>query len=81
MSNYYAYILKGCDGRYYYGSCADLGKRLADHNKGKVRATKYRIPLIIHYFEEFSTRSEAYRRELFFKSIDGYQWLKNNKII
>ncbi len=78
---FYAYILKGKDGRFYYGSCKDLNKRLLNHNNGKVKATKFRRPLIVHYFEEFATRSEAYKREMFFKSIDGYLWLKNEKII
>jgi putative endonuclease len=46
-----------------------------------VRATKGRRPFIAHYFEEFSTRSEAYNREKFFKTIDGYNWLKEKGII
>ncbi len=79
---YYAYILKSSkDNRYYYGSCEDLNKRLAKHNSGKVKATKNRKPLICHYTEQFSSRSEAYRREHFFKSIDGYKWLKEQNII
>jgi putative endonuclease len=51
------------------------------HNKGKVRATKSRIPWKIHYYETFPTRKEAVQRELFFKSRSGYRWLKYNKII
>ncbi|WP_114789507.1 GIY-YIG nuclease family protein [Niabella yanshanensis] len=78
---YYAYILKGKDNRYYYGSCQDLEKRLATHNQGKVKSTKYRRPLVVHYFEKFATRSEAFRREMFFKSIDGYLWLRSQEII
>lgn len=70
---YYAYILKGRDGRHYYGSCHDLEKRLECHNCGKVKATRYRRPFQLHYYEEFATRSEAFRREMFFKSIDGYR--------
>jgi putative endonuclease len=79
---YNAYILKSSkDNRYYYGSCEDLNKRVAEHNSGKVKATKNRRPLNCHYFEQFGSRSEAYRREMFFKSIDGYNWLKEQKII
>lgn len=79
---YFAYILKSLkDNRYYYGSCEDLNKRLINHNSKKVKATKNRIPLVIHYFENFENRSEAYRREMFFKSIDGYKWLKQQNII
>jgi putative endonuclease len=78
---FYSYILKSLkDDRYYYGSCEDINKRLKEHNSGKVKATKNRIPFSIHYFEKHNSRSEAYKRELFYKSIDGYKWLKEQKI-
>ena len=67
----FAYILKSeKDGRYYYGSCADLEERIGEHNSGKVKATKHRRPFIIHHFENFDSRSEAFIRGKFFKSID-----------
>ena len=79
---YYAYILKSeKDGKYYYGSTGNLSERLLKHNKGEVKATKHRRPFVIHFFEEFETRSAAFRREHFFKSVDGYKWLKEAKII
>lgn len=79
---FFTYILKnGIDQTYYYGHTKDLEKRLKDHNKGKVRSTKSKRPWQIHYFEEFETKSEAYKRELFFKSIDGYNFLKEKNII
>ncbi len=78
---FYTYILKSeKDGRYYYGSCADLDIRLAKHNSGQVKATKHRIPFILHYKEEWISRSEAFKREQFFKSVNGYKWLKENRI-
>ncbi|HTY36341.1 MAG TPA: GIY-YIG nuclease family protein [Bacteroidota bacterium] len=69
------------DGRYYYGSTSDLDQRLAAHNSGSVRSTKSRRPLILHYKEHFDTTREARRRELFFKSIAGYRWLRENGVI
>ena len=79
---YYTYILKSNkDGKYYYGHTADLNSRITEHNNGKVRATKGRRPLIIHYYETLETKSEAVKRELFFKSIDGYIFLKQERII
>ena len=79
---YYVYILKSLkDQKYYYGHTADLNSRLKEHNYGKVKATKGRRPLVIHYSEEFPTKSEAAKRELFFKSIDGYIFLKRENII
>jgi len=76
------YILKSIkDGEYYFGHTKNLVKRLDYHNKGKVRSTKSRIPLIVHYTEKFTSKSEAFKRELFFKTINGYKFLKSNEII
>ena len=78
----YAYILKSLKtNRHYYGSTEDLTKRLSNHNGGKVRSTKAFRPWVIHYYETFQTKGEAARRELFFKSIDGYNFLKSENII
>ena len=82
MDIYYVYILKIIkDGTYYYGSTNNIDKRLEEHNKGKTRYTKGRKPWMLHYSEQFNSRSEAMKRELFFKSIDGYLYLKENQII
>lgn len=79
---FFTYILKSeKDGKYYYGSCENIELRLRQHNKGQVKSTKSRVPFTVHYFEEFSTRSEARKREYFFKTIPGYLWLKENSII
>ena len=79
---YSSYILKSLkDGGFYFGSCEDLSIRLKKHNGRKVRSTKSRVPFILLYFEEFASRSEAYKRELFFKSKEGRDWLYQNKII
>ncbi len=79
---FYAYILRSNSFQtYYYGSCKDVNERLKEHNAGKVRYTKGRRPWILHYFEQFESRSDAVRREKFFKTIEGYNYLKKNKII
>ena len=79
---YFAYILISLkDGRYYYGSTSNIDKRIIHHNSGKVKSTKNRKPLKLHYKEIFDTKKEAENRERYFKTIDGYIWLKQNKII
>jgi putative endonuclease len=79
---FFTYILHSeKDNKYYYGSTSDLESRIKAHNKGKVRSTKSRRPLMLVYSESFSTKKEAIQRELFFKSIAGYAWLKEQKII
>jgi putative endonuclease len=79
---FYSYILESeKDGKYYYGSTENLELRLIKHNKGYVKSTKARRPFVIHFFEEFNSRSEAFKREQYYKSVDGYIYLKENKII
>ncbi|HCN83782.1 MAG TPA: nuclease [Sphingobacteriaceae bacterium] len=78
---YFSYILKSeKDGKYYYGSTENLEKRLIKHNRGDVKATKGRRPFMVHFFEEHETRSLSYKRELFYKSIEGYRFLKEKGI-
>ncbi len=78
---YFTYILKSDkDGSYYYGSTSNISARLKEHNKGKVKYTRSHRSWKVYYLEKFDTRSEASKRELFFKSIDRYIWLKQNKI-
>ncbi|MEX2116525.1 MAG: GIY-YIG nuclease family protein [Bacteroidota bacterium] len=79
---FHSYILRSKkDGRFYYGSSESLEKRVAAHNAGRVRSTKSRRPWVLWFFEEFSTKGEARRRELFYKSFDGYHWLRSKGII
>ena len=82
MKMFFAYIIRSdLDGSHYYGHCEDLDIRIKRHNQGKVRSTKLKRPWKIHYFEEFPFRSDAYKRELFFKSRAGFRFLKEMKII
>ena len=77
-----AYILRSeRDGTYYYGSTENLEKRLKEHNSGEVKYTKGHRPYLVHHVEMFDTRREAGQRERFFKSIDGYRWLREQGII
>jgi len=79
---FYCYVLKSLkDGKYYYGHTANVELRLNQHNRKKVKSTKSRVPFVLHYCEAFKTKSEAAKRELFFKSINGFIFLKENNII
>ncbi len=69
MSTYYTYILfseKNAD--LYVGSTADVWKRFALHNAGKVRSTKAYRPWKLLETESFPSRSEAVVREKFLKT-------------
>jgi putative endonuclease len=76
------YILKSDETvRYYKGSCEEIEKRLANHNSGKVKSTKAFKPWSLHYSEVFESKSDALKRERFFKTRSGYRWLKSENII
>jgi putative endonuclease len=78
---FYAYVLKSDkNGRYYYGSTNDLDRRLYERNLGHTRSLKYMRPLRLVYSEEFSTLIEARRREIFFKSGKGREFIKGLKV-
>ena len=79
---YHTYILKSVkDQGYYFGHCANLDKHLQQPNKGRVKRTKSRLPFIVHYYESYTSKSAAFRRENFFKSFEGRKWLLFNNII
>ena len=60
----YTYIVKCSDGTFYTGWTNDLEKRISAHNSGKgAKYTKSRRPVALMYYEEFSTKEEAMRRE------------------
>ena len=60
----YFYILKSeVDDKYYYGSTNDLKRRFNQHQSGKVKATKYRLPLSLVYYEAYTSLKLARSRE------------------
>ena len=61
---HYMYILRSVtNGRYYTGSCENIGKRLSDHNSNQVRSTKYKGPFEVAYKECYETKTAAIKRE------------------
>ena len=57
--------------RLYVGSCQDLDDRINRHNAGHSKATRHGVPWFLVKNESFSTRAEAVRRELYFKTGRG----------
>lgn len=64
MSENYTYLLRCADGTYYCGWTNDLDRRLKAHNEGKgAKYTRPRRPVVLAYYETFSTKEEAMKRE------------------
>lgn len=62
---YYTYIVECSDGSYYTGKTTDLDRRIKEHNglkKGGAIYTRSRRPVLLRYFEEFTTNSDASKR-------------------
>jgi putative endonuclease len=77
MQVYYAYVMKSRDYDFFYkGHCKDLQKRLLQHNSGMTESIRPYIPFEIVYFEKFETLREAIKREKYFKSSRGREFLK-----
>ena len=73
---FYVYVLKSLKNRIrYVGSGEDYFERLRRHNKGEYQFTKGHLPWELVYTEEYTTRSEAVRRERFLKSGQGRAYL------
>ena len=73
---YYVYVLWSSKlKKRYVGSTGDVEKRLLEHNRGCNKFTKGGIPWIKIYEEEYTTKTEAVRREKFLKSGQGRAWL------
>ena len=68
----YVYILKSLrDSSQYVGMSGKIKSRLNDHNSGKVRSTKSKLPWKIIHTESFAGRAEARIREKYLKSAAG----------
>ena len=66
----YTYILECADGTLYTGWTNDLEKRLAAHNAGQgAKYTRGRGPVRLRYYEVFTDKEAALRREASLKSL------------
>ena len=75
---FYVYVLKSKkDGQWYTGCTNDLRKRLREHNNGLSRATKFRRSFELIYYEAYTHRQDAQRREKYLKSGMGKRDLRN----
>ena len=73
----YTYIVKCSDNTLYTGWTNNLEKRIKTHNAGKgAKYTKSRRPVILVYYEEYETKSEALRREAAIKKLSRQEKLR-----
>ena len=73
---YFVYVLLDKRNNFYIGFSKDLKKRIIDHKKGKVFATKSKLPLALIYYESCINKFDATKREKYLKSGPGRKYLK-----
>jgi putative endonuclease len=74
---YIVYILRSQkDGKRYIGITNNLERRLQEHNSGKTKSTKTRIPVDVIYTETYDSLREARLREKYLKTSAGRRYLK-----
>ena len=77
MMKHYTYILKSISfPKTYVGITENVQTRLKEHNSGKTKSTKAFAPYFVLHFETNNSRIEARKREKYFKSGVGREWIK-----
>ena len=78
MTNpYYVYVLLSKkDNKFYIGYTNNIEKRLKEHENGEVASTKWRLPVMLIYYEMHLNQKDALRREDYFKTTAGKRTIK-----
>ena len=74
---YFVYILQSeKDSLLYIGFTKNIQARLLRHQSGEVPSTQTRRPLKLIFYEAYPLKSDALRREQYFKTTKGKTALK-----
>lgn len=74
----FVYVLKSTkDGEWYTGYARNLKKRIGQHDRGEVFATKSRLPMELMYYEVSGSERDARARERYLKSGLGKRYIRN----
>ena len=66
---YFVYLLQSeRDKTFYIGSTGDIKNRIKEHNKGKTKSIKHKLPMKLIYFETYANKNMARKRELELKN-------------
>lgn len=70
-------LLSDKDKYFYTGYTNNLKRRLKEHQEGKVKSTKHRLPIQLVYYEVCINKYDALSREKYLKSGRGKKYLRN----
>ena len=69
---FHLYVLRSSKtGRRYVGPCENIDERFRRHNLGHSKATRHGVPWTLVHSEKFCSRTEATRKERYYKSGRG----------
>lgn len=75
---YYVYVLNSLSRTYIYvGISNNTDRRINQHNRGQNKTTRPYRPFEIILIEQYSSRAEARKREVYLKSGAGKEFLKS----
>ena len=75
---FFVYVLRSeMNGYFYVGMTENIQVRIRQHNAGQTKSTKAFRPWVLFFFEEFETRIEARKREVYLKSGTGKEYIKS----
>ncbi|WP_081489500.1 GIY-YIG nuclease family protein [Melioribacter roseus] len=75
---FYVYVLRSLkDNKRYVGLTSDISRRFREHQNGLVKSTRHRRPFELIYYESYENKSEAMKREKFFKTGKGREFLNS----
>jgi putative endonuclease len=78
MKYYYIYGLQSeLDKNFYTGYTDNIQRRITEHHSGKVKATKFRLPMKLIYWEGCLNQKDASSREKYLKTSWGKRYIKN----
>lgn len=76
-TGFYTYILLGSDGTYYTGLTGDIIRRLKEHDRGKSKSTRRKLPVEMMYLIVSETRKEARRLEVKIKNRGASRYINS----
>lgn len=65
---HFVYFVKSDkDKSYYVGSTENVERRVQEHNVGKTKSLKSKLPVQLVYTEQFESKTDARKREIYLK--------------
>lgn len=76
---FYVYILRLSDGSHYTGLTGDIDRRISEHQRGRSKSTRHRLPVVIIHQVEVATRQLARKLEVKIKKMGAKRFLSKRR--